>query len=126
MRAKKPEGRQTVEPSLGDRLVASFAEFRDVLASGEPLENHLVVRRLKADLEPTRYGPGEIKAVRDKLKASQALLASFLGVSVTAVSSWEQGSRPVPKIACRYLDDIQEFPDLWTRRLKKANLTPVK
>jgi len=29
-------------------------------------------------------------------------------------------------MACRYLDDIQEFPELWTKRLKMAKVTPVK
>jgi len=29
-------------------------------------------------------------------------------------------------MACRYLDDIQEFPELWTRRLKRTSVTSGK
>ena len=58
--------------------------------------------------------------MRAKLGASQPLLAKFLGVSLRTLRSWEQGARPIPTIAARYLDDLQEFPDLWARRVQVA------
>lgn len=37
--------------------------------------------------------PDEIKNVRNKLNASQAIMAKILGVSVRTLQSWEQGKR---------------------------------
>ena len=51
-----------------------------------------------------------------KLKASQELLARFLGVDTQTVSSWESGTRKVPLMARRYLDDLIDIPELWARR----------
>ncbi len=51
-----------------------------------------------------------------KLKASQALLARFMGVNTKTVSSWEQGRRKVPPMARRYLDDLVDIPVLWATR----------
>jgi hypothetical protein len=55
-------------------------------------------------------------SVRLKLKASQELLAKFMGVDTETVSSWEDGKRKVPLIARRYLDDLVDIPELWTAR----------
>lgn len=109
-------------PSLGDQLVSGLEEISEALRSGEPLEKRFTVRTLKLDLEPTSYGPDEVKAVRDKFGASQALFAKFLGVSVPTLQKWEQGQRPVPAIAARYLDDVQAFPELWFKRVQFAKL----
>ncbi|MGB0067652.1 MAG: helix-turn-helix domain-containing protein [Isosphaeraceae bacterium] len=62
------------------------------------------------------YGPKEVRAVRMKLKASQALLARFMGVNTKTVSSWEQGRRKVPPMARRYLDDLVDIPVFWATR----------
>ena len=51
-----------------------------------------------------------------KLRASQALLAKFMGVNTQTVSSWEQGRRKVPPMARRYLDDLVDIPALWATR----------
>ena len=104
----------------------------DRVASLMPNRVDLVVHYLacfKAGLIATplnyRYTAAEIKAVREKLEASQALLAKFLGVSTHTVSLWEQGKQNAPPIACRYLDDLRDFPELWTSRLTVIDaLTP--
>ncbi|MDG3008374.1 helix-turn-helix domain-containing protein [Paludisphaera mucosa] len=106
--------------SLGDRLIAGLESVVEALESGEPLEKRLTIRTVKLDLDPRAYGPEEVRAVRARLGASQAVLAKFLGVSVPTLQKWEQGKRAVPTIAARYLDDVQEFPDLWTRRMQLA------
>ncbi len=107
-------------PSLAEQLIGGLEALLEGVRSGEPLEKRFTVRTLKLDLEPREYGPEDVKAVRAKLGANQALLARFLGVSVATLQKWEQGTRPVPTIAARYLDDVQEFPDLWTRRIRLA------
>lgn len=104
--------------SLGDEMVAGMSAFCDALESGEPIEKRFTIRSVSLDLHPKPYGPEDVKHVRKMLNASQALLAKFLGVSVKTLRSWEQGIRPVPTIACRYLDDIVTYPDLWRKRIK--------
>lgn len=79
------------------------------------------VRTARVDLEPRAHGPDDVKAMRTKLKASQRLMAKFLGVSVQAVRSWEQWTRPVPKIAARFLDEVDADPGNWTRRFQFAD-----
>jgi len=64
----------------------------------------------------TRLLNKEVQAVRMKLKASQALLATSMGVNKNTVSSWEQGRRNVPPMARRYLDDLVDIPVLWATR----------
>jgi DNA-binding transcriptional regulator YiaG len=103
---------------LGAEMVAGLSEFCESLESGAAIAERFTVRTVSLDLQTKEYGPEDVKDVRKTLKASQALLARFLGVSVKAVSSWEQGRRPVPKMACRYLDDIVRFPELWRERLR--------
>jgi putative transcriptional regulator len=71
-------------------------------------------------LKPREYGPEQVRAVRAKLNASQALLARFLGINTATVSAWEQGRRKVPPMARRYLDDLIDFPALWATRTGMA------
>jgi putative transcriptional regulator len=115
----------TRKRDAGESILADVQKAADCLKSGEPLEKHFTVRTVNLEIETKRYAPSDVKAVRDRLNASQALLATFLGVSTHTVSLWEQGKRNVPKIACRYLDDVQKFPELWTTRLKAAKVSPL-
>jgi hypothetical protein len=39
------------------------------------------------------FRPADVKAVRDKLKASQTEFALMIGVSVATLRNWEQGRR---------------------------------
>jgi putative transcriptional regulator len=103
---------------LGAAMAAGLSAFCDAAEAGEPVGKRFTVRTARLDVRANPYGPDDVKRVRAALNASQALLAKFLGVSVKTVSSWEQGTRPVPRIACRYLDDVQAHPDLWRGRVR--------
>jgi putative transcriptional regulator len=105
---------------LAAEMVAGLSAFCDALESGASIEKQFTVRTVRLNLQPNAYGPEDVKQVRHRLNASQALLAKFLGISVKTLRAWEQGTRPVPGIACRYLDDIVQYPDLWTHRLREA------
>ena len=105
---------------LGAEMVAGLSAFCDALESGKPIEKRYTVRTVSLDLQPTAYGAADVRRVRKLLNASQALLAKFLGVSVNAVRSWEQGTRRVPPIACRFMDEIVENPTLWTQRIEQS------
>ncbi|QEH32272.1 hypothetical protein OJF2_07410 [Aquisphaera giovannonii] len=104
--------------NFGDQLIAGLTELAEALEAGEPLDKRFTVRTVKLNLSPRAYTPADVKSVRKKLGASQPLLARFLGVSVKTIRSWEQGLRPVPAIAARYLDDIMAFPEIWTSRIQ--------
>jgi putative transcriptional regulator len=105
---------------LGAEMLAGLSAFRDALESGEPIETRYTVRTVRLDLQTKAYGPDDVKHVRRLLKTSQTLFAKFLGVSVKTLRAWEQGKRPVPAIACRFMDEIVADPGLWTRRLQSA------
>jgi putative transcriptional regulator len=123
---KRKAAPKIVRPGFGAEMAAGMQEVLDVMEAGEAPEKHFTVRTAKLDIDSKPYSPADVKAARRKLNASQALLATFLGVSTRTVSLWEQGQRNVPLIASRYLDDIQEFPELWTKRLKITKSTPAK
>jgi putative transcriptional regulator len=108
---------------LGAEMVAGLSAFCDALEADEPIEKRFTVRTVHLDLHPKHYSAADVKHVRLTLKASQALLAKFLGVSVNSVRSWEQGTRTVPTIACRFLDEIVANPDVWEHRLHQAIAT---
>jgi putative transcriptional regulator len=105
---------------LGAEIVAGMSAFCDALEAGEAMEKRFTVRTVSLDLEVKQYGPEDVKKARKSLNASQPLLAKFLGISVKTIRSWEQGIRPVPAIACRYLDDILAFPELFRRRIRMS------
>lgn len=105
---------------LAAEMAAGMSAFCDALESGEPVEKLFTVRTITLDLKPAPYGADEVKHVRSMLNASQALLARFLGVSVGAVRAWEHGTRKVPTIARRFLDEIVADPELWKRRIRSA------
>ena len=111
---------------LGTEMVAGLAAFCDTLESGVPIEKRFTVRTVHLDFKARPYLAEDVKNVRATLNVSQALLARFLGVSVKSVRSWEQGTRRVPTIACRFLDEILAHPDLWNRRLAQAVTTEKK
>lgn len=106
---------------LGEAMVKELSEFCDALESGEPIEKRYTIRSVRLDLAPRPFGAEDVKHVRHHLKASQTILARFLGVSVQTLRSWEQGRRPVPPLAARCLGDLLDHPDvLWQPRLEEA------
>jgi putative transcriptional regulator len=115
----KVAGKET-ERSLGSRLIESLEDTLAILKSGDPIEKHLKVRTVRSRIEVSKYGPEEIRKVREELRASQGVFAEFLGVTPLTVSAWELGRRKASKTICRYLDDIQEFPELWSRRMERT------
>jgi DNA-binding transcriptional regulator YiaG len=111
-RAGREEG---MSPLIAE-VCAGVEAFLKAAEAGESLEGLATIRTRTLELSPREYGPKEVRAVRRKLKASQALLAKFMGVNTQTVSSWEQGRRKVPAMARRYLDDLVDIPALWATR----------
>ena len=114
-RAKKLEKDAGLSPLIAEAC-AGIDELVETDAAVGPTVGLYTIRTRKLDLIPRDYGPAEVRAVRMKLKASQALLAKVMGVNPQTVSYWEQGRRKVPPMARRYLDDLIDFPALWAAR----------
>lgn len=110
---------------LGKQMIAGLDAFIETIESGTPIAERFTVRTVCLDPGPRTYKPEEVKAVRARFQASQAVFANFLGVSTATLQSWEQGVRPVPGIASRYLDDLLAFPEIWSRRANKAGESPT-
>ncbi len=95
---------------------AGIDAFLEASKVGETLDGLCTIHARKLELKPRMYGPEEVRAVRMKLKASQEMLAKFMGVDTQTVNSWESGTRRVPPMARRYLDDLVDIPELWATR----------
>ena len=61
---------------------------------------------------PKPMKPADIRALRERLNASQALLARLLNVSSNAVESWEQGIRAPRQATLKLLHIAKKNPSL--------------
>jgi putative transcriptional regulator len=103
--------------SAGSKILAAIEEATELLRS-EGLESpRLTVRTYKAAPVLRNYKPADVKRVRELLGTSQAVFASFLGVNVNTVRSWEQGKRLPQSIASRFLSEIEAAPAYWRERI---------
>jgi putative transcriptional regulator len=107
------ESRSTV----GAEMIAALQEVADALQASESLEKRFTVRRYHLKVAPRTYGPDDVRRVRESLRLSQPLFAQFLGASLAAVRSWEQGKRPPSLMARRFLEEIEAEPLYWRKRL---------
>jgi putative transcriptional regulator len=108
--------------SLGDEIVRGLTSMRDDLAKGRGVRGHYTVRTVRAVPPPRRWSAKEVRAVRERLGASQAVFAALLGVSVKTVQSWEQGGKPQP-IARRLLDCVRDEPGRWAALLAMSSVS---
>ncbi len=79
----------------GAEIVDALTEFHDTLKDGglDAVAKRYTVRTVELDLEPSDYSGEDVRGVRELLGLSQALFARFLGVTVNAVRSWENGGQ---------------------------------
>ena len=105
--------------SAGDEIVRGLTQMRDALASGESLSDRFAVRTVELDLEPREWTPAQLRKLRARFHASQAVFARLIGASPKTVQSWEQGNQP-PAMASRLLECIERFPEPWENMLKRG------
>jgi putative transcriptional regulator len=102
----------------GAEIVGALTEFYEALQEGPAaVAKRFTARTIEFDLKPRTYAGKDVEKVRDLLGLSQPLFARFLGVSVTAVRSWENGGKKPSDMACRFLDEIALKPDYWRERV---------
>jgi putative transcriptional regulator len=100
-------------------MVERLKRFAEALETADDIPERFTCRTIKLDLEPTPYDPEQVKEVRKSLRASQAIFAQFLGVSISTVRDWEQGLKPPRGSSCRIMDEILRDPEYWRARLKE-------
>jgi putative transcriptional regulator len=88
--------------SLGDAIAYERGEQVDLRVAEIPAP-------------PKRMKPTEIRDVRLRLRASQAVFAHFLCVSPKAVQSWEQGIRVPQMTALRLINIAKDNPAVLLR-----------
>jgi DNA-binding transcriptional regulator YiaG len=69
--------------------------------------------------------PDELQRARAHLGLTQAQLADRLGVTLSAVSRWEQGQRRVPELAARLLRLFVAHPNLMAEVMAPPVATPA-
>ncbi len=72
----------------------------------------LDLRAVDLPSRPKAMKPGDIRALRESLNASQALFARLLNVSSNAVESWEQGLREPRQATLKLLHIVRKKPDI--------------
>jgi putative transcriptional regulator len=103
--------------SAGSKILAAIEEATEILMSEGLGSKRLTVRTYRTAPAPRSYTPADVKRVRELLGTSQAVFASFLGVNVNTVRSWEQGKRLPQPIANRFLSEIEADPAYWRQRI---------
>jgi putative transcriptional regulator len=112
--------RKQAKKSVAQDIVESLQEFVETLRSGADLETTFNCRRVEVKVAPTDYNGNVVGETRKLLRASQAIFAQFLGVSVQTVRAWEQGENVPSDIAKRFMDEIRHNPDYWRQRLREV------
>jgi putative transcriptional regulator len=95
----------SLEPFSGKALVAAAQEGLQALKQKRTL------RTFRAAV-PASLKPNEIVGIRSSLNASQAVFASYLGVSKAAVVAWEYGQRRPSGAARKLLSIARKNPKI--------------
>ena len=101
-------------PSVAERIGRGMSELQSIMAADADPRTVLTWHAVEIE-EPARYGPAEVRGVRDSLGLSQPLFAKLIGVSPALVKLWEQRQQkraPAPW-ARRLFDSIQSQPAYW-------------
>jgi putative transcriptional regulator len=114
------KGKRDMNPTVADRIRERLEEFTNDLENGTVIQNKYTCRKVEFLLKPKPYSPEAVKHARSLLRASQKVFAMFLGTSVKTVQAWEQGTSSPNKMACRFMDEIQQNPKYWRERLNQA------
>jgi putative transcriptional regulator len=85
--------------------------------AGVPIEKVATVRTFRMTATPPVLSPSQIRAIRSSLSLSQTLFATFLGVRIATVRSWEQGRSTPSSLARRFLVAIRDDPGYWKAKL---------
>jgi putative transcriptional regulator len=83
----------------------------------ESMKLVLAHERGKIELEQVWPKPVDVKAIRKRVKMSQAEFSRAYGIGKRALQEWEQGGRQPDSAARAYLTVIAKKPDVVRRAL---------
>lgn len=109
------------KPTVGGEILRRLKGFAATLETTDDLADRFTCRTVKLNLKPQHFKPEHVKECRKLLRASQAIFAQYLGVSLSAVRDWEQGLKPPGGAACRLMDEIRRNPSYFIARLKELS-----
>lgn len=95
------------ERSLFDELSQGMKDWSDYNAGKITLKTHTV--SLKKN---TSMSPNELKAIREKLRLSQAVFADYLHTGITTYQNWEQGRAKPNKQALLLIRMVEKDPQM--------------
>ncbi|MGH7194725.1 MAG: helix-turn-helix domain-containing protein [Candidatus Saccharimonadales bacterium] len=107
-KSKSPH-RQTI----GSEIAEGLEKFAEALERGNDIGKEFNCRQVRFVVKTGDYAPKKVRQTRRRIHCSQAVFAEVMGVTPSAVRSWEQGSRPPSKTACRLMDAINREPASW-------------
>lgn len=93
-----------------DELIQALTDVRDHVS-----RRRKITMRTTSVALPARVGrirPQEVRAIREKLKVSQAVFARLLNVPVVTEASWEIGRRNPSGAALRLLQIAKRAPQV--------------
>ncbi len=109
--------------SMGQKLIKSLKEVLEF----EQGRKTLNVSEVELPEKPPEWTHKQIIRLRkDILGVSQPVFASYLGVSLAALRSWEQGSKHPSGTARRLLQVISKDPDSFIRLIKDIRMPKKK
>lgn len=86
----------------------------------EDMKSVLAHERGKIKLEQVWPKPIDVKAIRKRVRMSQAKFSRAYGISKRAIQEWEQGGRQPDSAARAYLTVISREPALVRRALGRG------
>lgn len=90
-------------------LFAELTEGFEALAKER--EGKVTLRRFHVELDPVSIQPEEIKAVRQSVHASQAVMARRLRVNPRTYQNWEQGTAKPNAQAAVLMRLVEKHPE---------------
>jgi putative transcriptional regulator len=93
-----------------DELIQALTDVRDHVTGRRKITMRTTTVALPARVE--RIRPEEVRAIRRRLKVSQAVFARLLNVPVVTEASWEVGRRKPSGAALRLLQIARKEPDV--------------
>jgi len=100
---------------MARKTPAKKTTFGEDLIEGMKLV--LAHQRGEIELEQVRPKPIDVKAIRKRVKMSQAEFSRAYGISKRALQEWEQGGRQPDSAARAYLTVIAKEPVMVRRAL---------
>lgn len=114
------------EPSLGQEIIAGLTDAVATAKAGgmAALRRKYTMRQVKrTPFRHPEFGPDDIAAIRNSLRASQAVFAILIGVSAGTVRSWEQGRKTPSTMARCLLAEVKRNHGYWEKMLRLVEET---